>query len=92
MKCPYCAEDIQDDAKKCKHCGEWIVKPGSTPASRAVTQGMKNKELHDAIAKVIWLPVGLLSYGVYVVTGSFGVFAMVLVGLFFLFAMWYYKE
>lgn len=23
-KCYYCAEDIQEDAKKCKHCGEWI--------------------------------------------------------------------
>lgn len=23
-KCEYCAEEVQEDAKKCKHCGEWL--------------------------------------------------------------------
>jgi predicted nucleic acid-binding Zn ribbon protein len=33
-KCPFCAEDIQDEAIKCKHCGEFL--DGST--SRRVAQ------------------------------------------------------
>lgn len=24
VKCPFCGEEIQSTAKKCKHCGEWL--------------------------------------------------------------------
>jgi hypothetical protein len=32
-KCPFCAEEIQDDAIKCKHCGEWLKEMPGIDAS-----------------------------------------------------------
>jgi hypothetical protein len=32
-KCPFCAEEIQDDAIKCKHCGEFLDASGRPPVA-----------------------------------------------------------
>jgi len=36
-KCPFCAEEIQDEAIKCKHCGEFL--DGSRRSAPSAGQG-----------------------------------------------------
>jgi hypothetical protein len=43
-KCPYCAEEIQNDAIKCKHCGEWLLKASSNEKMQPPPLNQRNKQ------------------------------------------------
>lgn len=63
-KCPMCAEEIQDEAIKCKHCGEMLDKDSESPI--ATVQAIPITKAHASGSKkntLVFIGLVLLAIG-----------------------------
>jgi len=47
IKCPYCSEQILQDAKKCRFCGEWFAEKNKPDVNSALTVSRPSQDTQD---------------------------------------------